>query len=154
MQASAQLVQPLTGDAGMAPRILIADDHEIVRKGIRVLLESYRDVQVLEAGDGAEAVEKTMESNPDLVILDVSMPRLDGFSAAREIKRVASGIPILILTFEKTEALAELAKSIGVSAYLTKGEGGDALLRAIDVAIGSDPGKSSDFNGPVNSPVA
>ena len=119
-----------------------------------MLLESYRDVQVLEAGDGAEAVEKTMESNPDLVILDVSMPRLDGFSAAREIKRVASGIPILILTFEKTEALAELAKSIGVSAYLTKGEGGDALLRAIDLAIGSNPGKGSDFNGPVNSPVA
>ncbi len=137
----------------MAPRILIADDHEIVRKGIRALLESCRDVQVLEAGDGAEAVEKTMESNPDLVILDVSMPRLDGFSAAREIKRVASGIPILILTFEKTEALAELAKSIGVSAYLTKGEGGDALLRAVDVAIGSHTGESSDSDGSSRSPL-
>ena len=138
----------------MAPRILIADDHEIVRKGIRALLESYRDVQVLEAGDGTEAVEKTIESKPDLVILDVSMPRLDGFSAAREIKRVASSIPILILTFEKTEALAELAKSIGVSAYLTKGEGGEALLRAIDVAIGSHTGESPGSDGPSYPPSA
>jgi diguanylate cyclase (GGDEF)-like protein/PAS domain S-box-containing protein len=137
----------------MTPRILIADDHEIVRKGIRALVESCRNVQVLEASDGKEAVEKTIESKPDLVILDVSMPRLDGFSAAREIKRVASGIPILILTFEKTEALAELARSIGVSAYLTKGEGGDALLRAIDVAIGNDTGESADSDGSLQAPV-
>jgi diguanylate cyclase (GGDEF)-like protein/PAS domain S-box-containing protein len=121
----------------MASRILIADDHEMVRRGIRSLLESCRDVEVLEASDGREAVEKAKESNPDLIILDISMPRLDGFSAAREIRVAAVDTPILILTFEKTEMLAEMAQSIGVSGYITKGEGGDVLLKAIDAAIGN-----------------
>src|SRR5579862_8604664 len=121
----------------MTSRILIADDHELVRKGIRSLLESSRpDVQVFEASDGREAVERTIESRPDLVILDVSMPILDGFSAAREIKKVAAGTPILILTFEKNKALAQLANNVGVNGYLTKGESSNALLRAIDAAIG------------------
>jgi YesN/AraC family two-component response regulator len=68
-------------------RILIADDHEMIRRGVRSVLESRRDVDVCEAQNGAEAVEKTKEMNPDLVILDVSMPVLDGFTAARQIKR-------------------------------------------------------------------
>src|SRR5579862_8122837 len=107
----------------MTSRILIADDHELVRKGIRSLLESSRpDIEVLEASDGREAVERTIESRPDLVILDVSMPILDGFSAAKEIKRVAASIPILILTFEKNETLARLANNVGVTGYFTKGE--------------------------------
>ena len=122
----------------MASRVLIADDHEMVRRGIRSLLESsHRDIQVLEASNGREAVEKTISSKPDLVILDVSMPLLDGFSAAREIRKVAAGIPILILTFEKSKTLTEMAKSIGVNGYITKDENADTLLRAIDVAMGS-----------------
>jgi two-component system, cell cycle response regulator len=129
----------------MASRVLIADDHEMVRRGIRSLLESSRrDIQVLEAGDGREAVEKTIELRPDLVILDVSMPLLDGFSAAREIRKVAAGTPILILTFEKSQTLAEMAHSIGVSGYITKDEGGETLLGAIDAAIGSQAGQKPD----------
>jgi diguanylate cyclase (GGDEF)-like protein/PAS domain S-box-containing protein len=137
----------------MASRILIADDHEMVRRGIRSLLESCRDVQVLEASDGREAVEKTIASKPDLVILDVSMPLLDGFSAAREIRKATADTPILILTFEKTDTLAEVAESIGVSGYITKGEGGDALLKAIDAAIGSQSSAKADPDGPSRSPL-
>jgi diguanylate cyclase (GGDEF)-like protein/PAS domain S-box-containing protein len=121
----------------MGSRVLIADDHEMVRRGIRTLLESFhRDIQVLEASNGREAVEKAIDSKPDLVILDVSMPLLDGFSAAREIRKVAAGTPILILTFEKSTALTEIAKSIGITGYITKDENADTLLRAIDAAMG------------------
>ena len=72
------------------------------------------------------------------------MPILDGFSAAKEIKRVAASIPILILTFEKNETLARLANNVGVTGYFTKGESSDALLTAIDAAIGGQTVEISD----------
>ncbi len=75
----------------MSSRILIADDHEMVRRGIRSLLEARHDFEVSEARDGRQAVDKTIELKPDLVILDVAMPLLDGFSAAREIKKNRAG---------------------------------------------------------------
>ncbi len=136
----------------MAPRVLIADDHEMVRRGIRSLLESsHRDIQVLEASNGREAVEKTIGSKPDLVILDVSMPLLDGFSAAREIRKVATRTPILILTFEKSKTLTAMAKSIGVNGYITKDEHADTLLRAIDAAMGSQTDEKPDCDVPRQS---
>lgn len=121
----------------MTSRVLIADDHEMVRRGVRSLLESScRDIEVLEARDGKEAVRSTIEWKPDLVILDVSMPLLDGFGAAREIKKIAPHTSILILTFQKTDTLAEMASRIGVNGFLTKGEDSGVLLKAIDSAIG------------------
>lgn len=144
----------MEGDPHMAARILIADDHEMVRRGIRSLLESRGDIEVSEASDGREAVEKTIDLKPDVVILDISMPLLDGFTAAREIRKVAPGTAILILTFEKTDAHAEVARRIGVSGYLTKGEDGDTLLRAVDTAIGSQNGKNPYGNIPSCPPVA
>jgi diguanylate cyclase (GGDEF)-like protein/PAS domain S-box-containing protein len=127
----------------MAVRILIADDHETVRRGIRSLLESRDDVEVWEARDGREAVEKAVGLKPDLVILDISMPLLDGFTAAREIRKAAPETSIVILTFEKTDALADIAREIGVSGYVTKGEDGESLLRAVDAVIGSRSTKVS-----------
>jgi len=127
----------------MAARILIADDHEMIRKGIRSLLEFRHDIEVSEASDGKEAVEKAVALNPDLVILDISMPLLDGLSAAKEIRKAAPGTAILILTFQKTDTLRDEAEKIGVSALLTKGEDSNALLRAIDTAIGDMRGHKS-----------
>ena len=121
--------------APILARILIADDHEMIRTGIRSLLESRNDVEVSEACDGREAVEKTLDLCPDLVILDVSMPLLDGFSAAREIRRLTPSTAVVILTFHKTDVLTELAREIGASGFLTKTDNGDALLTAIDGAI-------------------
>ncbi|HVB54965.1 MAG TPA: response regulator transcription factor [Candidatus Acidoferrales bacterium] len=116
-------------------RILIADDHELIRKGTRSLLESRGNTEVYEAEDGKEAVEKARELKPDLVILDISMPLLDGFSAAREIKKVAPDTPILIVSLGRTVAFVEIAKKIGVSGYLTKTEGSTALLKAVDALL-------------------
>jgi DNA-binding NarL/FixJ family response regulator len=116
-------------------RILIADDHEIVRQGMRAILESQRDFEVFEAHDGEEAVEKAKELHPDLVILDISMPRLDGFSAARKIKQQSPPTPIVIFSLDRTEAFIEVAQKIGASGYITKGESGQTLLKAVDAAL-------------------
>ena len=125
----------------MAVRVLIADDHAMVRRGVRSLLEFRHDIEVSEASDGKEAVEKTAALNPDLVILDISMPLLDGLSAAKEIRKAAPGTAILILTFQETDSLRDAAEKIGVSGFLTKGEDGNALLRAIGTAIGDMGGQ-------------
>ena len=116
-------------------RILIADDHEIVRQGMRTILESQRDFEVFEAHDGEEAVEKAKELHPDLVILDISMPCLDGFSAARRIKEASPLTPIVIFSLDRTEAFIEVAQKIGASGYITKGESGQTLLKAVDAAL-------------------
>jgi DNA-binding NarL/FixJ family response regulator len=116
-------------------RILVADDHEIMRRGVRSVLESRRDVDVCEAQNGVEAVEKTKEINPDLVILDVSMPLLDGFSAARQIKDVSPLTPILIFSLHRTKAFVEVAQKIGVSGYVEKTEDAQALLNAVEAAL-------------------
>jgi DNA-binding NarL/FixJ family response regulator len=116
-------------------RILIADDHEIMRRGVRSVLESRRDVDVFEAENGVEAVQKTKEMKPDLVILDVSMPLLDGFSAARQIKEMSPLTPILIFSLHRTEAFLEVAQKIGVSGYISKSEDIPSLLKAVEAAL-------------------
>ena len=116
-------------------RILIADDHEIMRRGVRSVLESGRDVDVFEAENGVEAVQKTKEMKPDLVILDVSMPLLDGFSAARQIKEIAPLTPILIFSLHRTEAFLEVAQKIGASGYIAKNEDIQSLLKAVEAVL-------------------
>ena len=115
--------------------VLIADDHEIMRRGIRSVLESRNDIEVYEVENGKEAIDKTHELQPHLVILDVSMPVLDGFSAAREIKKAFPQNPILIFSLDRTEAFTEVAKKIGVSGYISKNDVGENLLKAIDAAL-------------------
>jgi len=115
--------------------ILIADDHEIMRRGIRSVLESRDDIEVHEAKNGKEAIDKTHELQPHLVILDVSMPVLDGFTAAREIKKNFPRIPILIFSLDRTDAFTEVAKKIGVSGYISKTDVGETLLNAVDAAL-------------------
>ena len=116
-------------------QVLIADDHEIMRRGIRSVLESRDDIEVYEAENGKEAIAKTHQLRPHLVILDVSMPVLDGFSAAREIKKAFPQIPILIFSLDRTEAFTKVAKKIGVNGYISKNDVGETLLKAIDAAL-------------------
>ncbi len=116
-------------------RILIADDHEMMRRGVRSVLESHREVDICEAENGLEAVQKTKEMHPDLVILDVSMPLLDGFSAARQIKEVSPLTPILIFSLNRTEAFVRVAQKIGVNGYIAKNEDTQSLLKAVEAAL-------------------
>jgi DNA-binding NarL/FixJ family response regulator len=114
-------------------RILIADDHEAVRKGVCAILSSRADVEVCgEAENGKETIEKANALKPDLIILDITMPVLSGFEAAREIRKTLPNVPILILSMHESNQLIEEAKKLGVQGYVTKTQVGSTLLDAVD----------------------
>jgi two-component system nitrate/nitrite response regulator NarL len=113
-------------------RILIVDDHEALRAGVRTVLEA-RGLEVCgEAANGLEALEKVAQLRPDLVILDITMPVLDGFTAAREIHKRLPGVGILLLSMHESASMVNVAKSSGASGYVAKSEGIARLLRAVD----------------------
>jgi DNA-binding NarL/FixJ family response regulator len=117
-------------------RILIADDREAIRKQVSLILASRPDLEVCaEAANGEEAVEKTRELNPDLVILDITMPVMNGLDAARTIRSLGLNVPILVLTVHKSRQLVEEAQKIGAQGYVTKGDASQTLLSAVDAVI-------------------
>lgn len=102
-------------------RILLADDHAILREGLRLVLEKEPDFQVVgEAGDGQEAVEKARALHPDLVLLDIAMPRLNGVEAARRIKRHCPEAKILVLTQYDDRAYVLPILQAGADGYILK----------------------------------
>ena len=114
-------------------RVLIVDDHEAVRAGVRAILGTRGGIEVCgEAGNGREALELAKEMKPDVVILDVTMPVVDGFTAAREINKVLPTASILLLSMHESPGLINVAKSSGASGYVAKSEGSAAILRALD----------------------
>lgn len=114
-------------------RILVVDDHELVRRGVCALLGSRQDLNVIgEAADGKEAIVKTDSLHPDLVVMDVSMPGMDGVSAAREILKQHPQLAIIILSMHDTKQLIEGARQVGVRGYVSKSQVGSTLLDAID----------------------
>lgn len=109
-------------------RVLLADDHRILRDGIRRGLESAGEEVVGEADDGEEAVELAARTNPDVVIMDLSMPVLDGVAATRRITESQPGIRVVVLTMHDDPARTRAALEAGAVAYLTKGTSfGDVL---------------------------
>ncbi len=117
-------------------RILIADDHEAVRKGVCSILSSRKDIEVCgEAKDGKDAVEKARSLSPDLIVMDITMPVMSGFEAAREIKKTSPEMPILILSMHESNQLIEEAKKIGAQGYVTKTQVGSTLLQAVDALL-------------------
>jgi DNA-binding NarL/FixJ family response regulator len=112
---------------------LIVDDHEAVRIGVRAILGIRPDIEVCgEAENGQEAVKKAQSLAPDVVILDVTMPIVDGFTAAREISKVAPHAAILLLSMHESPNLINVAKSSGAQGYIAKSEGSAVILRALD----------------------
>jgi DNA-binding NarL/FixJ family response regulator len=111
-------------------RVLIADDHGIVRSGLRMLLESH-DVDVIaEAADGAEARDMAIRERPDLAILDVKMPKLTGLQATREIREHAPDVSVLILSMYDDERYLFEALKAGASGYVLKAEADQDLVAA------------------------
>jgi NarL family two-component system response regulator LiaR len=121
-------------------RILIADDHEIVRKGIRALLATKRDMQVIgEARDGAEAVAQAQTHRPDVVLMDLMMPKMDGIQATREITTKLPGTRVLVLTsFAADEQIFPAIKA-GALGYLLKDSGPQELIQAIRQVYRGEP---------------
>lgn len=102
-------------------RILLADDHRIVREGLTVMLRGQNDFQVIgEAADGLEAIERANALRPDVVVMDVSMPRLGGVEATRRIKEQHPDIRIVGLSLHEAEDMAGAMSQAGASAYLRK----------------------------------
>jgi len=113
-------------------RVLVVDDHAIVRQGIRMLLDTEPSIQVVgEAGDGKEAVQKAVELQPDVVLMDLVMPGGGGLEATAEIKRLLPEAKVIILTGFNEKARAERAVRIGADGYLLKDIGGAELIKAI-----------------------
>lgn len=119
-------------------RILIADDHGIVRTGLKLLLERMEGIQVVgEAADGREAVRRAKELQPDVVIMDIGMPLLNGLDAAGQILRENERIGVIILSMYTDESYIVRALDAGAKGYLLKDNADDDVERAIrSVAIG------------------
>jgi DNA-binding NarL/FixJ family response regulator len=117
-------------------RVLVADDHESVRKGVCAILGSRSDLEICaEAVDGRDAIAKTTALRPQVVLMDVSMPGMDGISAAREILKLHPSTAIIILSMHDSKQLIENARKIGVRGYVTKAQAGSELLEAIDAVV-------------------
>ena len=117
-------------------RILIADDHPVIRKRVRSTLEGHSRFEVCaEAEDGAKAIEEAQRLKPDVVVLNVTMPVVDGFQAAREIKASLPETAIVILSSHVDQRFIEEAKKIGARAYVAKTKAGEALVKAIETAV-------------------
>lgn len=113
-------------------KLLLAEDHVVVREGTRQLLENEPDMEVIgEAGDGEEAVRLTKQLKPDVIIMDVSMPKLSGLEATKQIKEMSPSSIVLILTgYDYDEYIFSLLES-GAAGYLLKDVTGDELIQAI-----------------------
>ncbi len=117
-------------------RILIADDHALIRKMVRNTLEQHPHFEVCaEVEDGVSAIEKAVEQKPDVVILNVVMPNLNGFDAAREIKARVPESAIVILSSHADRGFLEVARKLGVQAYVAKSKTGEMLVKAVEAAV-------------------
>lgn len=114
-------------------RILLVDDHEIVRHGLRNLLSAQPGWEVCgEAADGREAVSQTETLKPDLVILDISMPRLNGLEATRRIRKISPKTSVLILTMHESQQVVRDVLDAGALGYVLKSDAGRDLVAAVD----------------------
>jgi DNA-binding NarL/FixJ family response regulator len=135
--------------------IVIADDHHLVRQGIRALLDSENDIHVIgEAQDGQEALELVDELKPDVLVLDINMPRLDGIEVVRNIREISVNTQVLILSMYSDESLVKRAFRYGARGYLLKRSVTEELLVAVrkvscrDIYISPEISQSIDIDWP------
>src|ERR1700761_2627244 len=124
----------------MKLKILIADDHGVVRKGLRLLLEEYSELEVVgEASNGREVVRLAADLSPNVILMDVAMPLLNGIEAAEQIRKVNSEIGIIMLTMHADESYVLRALNAGVKGYLLKESAEEDLLRAVKAVSQGKP---------------
>ncbi|MDX3094755.1 response regulator transcription factor [Streptomyces sp. ME01-24h] len=130
----------MTPTAPTPIRILLADDHALVRRGVRLILDREPDLEVVaEAGDGAEAVALARAQDVDLAILDVSMPRLTGLQAARDLAALKPGLRVLMLTMHDNEQYFFQALKAGACGYVLKSVADRDLVAACRAAMRDEP---------------
>ena len=117
-------------------KVLIVDDHQVVRQGLRTFLELQDDILVVgEAGDGQAAVEMTRQVNPDVILMDLVMPRLDGIEATRQVKSLGGSAKVIALTSFAEDDKVFPAIQAGASSYLLKDVSPDDLVSAVRAAF-------------------
>jgi DNA-binding NarL/FixJ family response regulator len=118
-------------------RILIADDHGLFRRGVRQVLQAQRGWKVVgEAGNGREALEKAIKLKPDVALIDISMPELDGIEVTRQIRESAPGIKVLVVTVHESDEMVRRALDAGARGYLLKSDLADYLPKAVRAIVG------------------
>jgi len=131
-------------------RILLVDDHTIVREGIRSCLTPYQLIEVIgEASDGAEAVSKSKELNPDVVLMDITMPSMNGLEATKLLRCEAPAVKVLVLTVHKSTEYVLGIMECGARGYVLKESSIEDLVRAIDWVAAGKSFISSEVSGPV-----
>jgi DNA-binding NarL/FixJ family response regulator len=155
-------IHPVTHDSGRSPsgsddrqvgehptRIFLVDDHPVVRQGIKqILTEAFHPVQVGEAESAAEALTGVRTAEWDVVVLDLTMPGVNGLELLRDIRRERPELPILVLSMHPADQFARRTMNAGASGYLTKHTGPTELVRAVDTLIGGGL-----YVGPVADPA-
>jgi DNA-binding NarL/FixJ family response regulator len=132
----------------MPLRILVADDHHVVRTGLRTLLETKTGWQVCaEAANGREAVEKAGELKPDVAVLDIGMPLLNGVEATRQIRKLSPKTEVLILTMHDSEMLIQEVLEAGARGYILKDDADRNLIAAVSALSRHKPYLSSRVSG-------
>src|SRR2546423_5537485 len=133
-------------------RILLADDHAVVRRGLRLVLETQPDLEVVaEAGDGAEAVGRGLKDDVDLAVIDIAMPRMTGLQATRELHRRRPALRILMLSMHENERYLYEALKAGASGYVLKTVADRDLVEACRAAM---RGERFLYPGAVTPPIA
>ena len=127
-------------NVGARTRVLLADDHAVVRRGLRFVLDAEPDLEVVaEAGDGAEAVERGLDEEVDLAVLDVSMPRMTGIQAASELSRRRPELRLLMLSMHDNEQYFFEALKAGASGYVLKSAADRDLVEACRATMRGEP---------------
>jgi len=121
-------------------RIVIADDHPVVRQGLRQTIETDRELKIVaEAGDGQKALEQILELRPEVAVLDIDMPRMDGFTVAREIMRLKLAVEIIFLTIHREEEVFQAALDLGVKGYVLKDSAVTDVIAGIKAVAAGQP---------------
>ena len=132
----------------MSLRILVVDDHAVVRRGVRSLLESHEGWEVCgEATNGRDAVEQSRRLRPDVVVMDLSLPELNGLDATRQILKDGPGIEVLVLTMHHSEELARDVLRAGARGYIMKSDADENLITAVDTLRQHKPFLTSAVTG-------
>ena len=139
----------------MPLRILVVEDHAPFRRLICTELQRRAEFQTIEAADGSEAVQKAEELQPDLILLDINLPKLHGFEVAKQIPRLAPHARLLFMSQESLADIVRTALSLGAHGYIQKLSAGTDLLPAIDAALGGKRFVSSSlaFTEPADAPA-
>ena len=121
-------------------RILVVDDHDVVRQGVLLILKARPEWHVVgEAADGVEAVQKAKQLDPDVMILDVSMPKRGGLEVLADLQKMKSRTNVLVLSMHESKELASQVRRLGAAGYINKTNAGRDLLRALDSIASGNP---------------